>query len=102
MTRDLSPREVAERLGANLRSVQRWIATGKLPAHRVGGRWRVAIDAIEQFSGGGPAPEDQFRTVFIANRGEIAARIARTCRRLGIQAVLPDTDGPNGVDLLDI
>ncbi len=37
-----------------------------------------------------------FRTVFIANRGEVAARVARTCKRLGIRVVAgvsePDAD----------
>ena len=42
------------------------------------------------------------RTLFIANRGEIATRITRTCDRLGVRAVVPDTDGPDGLDLLDI
>jgi excisionase family DNA binding protein len=102
MTREVSPREAAERMGANLRSVQRWIATGKLPARRVVGRWRVAIDAIDRLSGGGGLPATTFRTVFVANRGEIAARISRTCDRLGIVAVVPDTDGPHALDLLDI
>ena len=41
------------------------------------------------------------RTLFIANRGEIASRISRTCERLGIRAVVPVTDGPAGLDLLD-
>jgi excisionase family DNA binding protein len=93
----MTPREAAEHLGANLRSVQRWIATGKLPARRVGGRWRVAIDALEPPT----ARPETFRTVFVANRGEIATRIARTCDRLGIDVVVPDTDGPNALDLLD-
>jgi acetyl-CoA/propionyl-CoA carboxylase biotin carboxyl carrier protein len=42
------------------------------------------------------------RAVFIANRGEIAGRITRTCLRLGVRAIVPDTDGPDGLDLLDI
>ena len=42
------------------------------------------------------------RTLFIANRGEIAARIARTCGRLGILAVIPATDGPGAIDLLNV
>ena len=40
--------------------------------------------------------------VFIANRGEIAARVGRTCERLGIVAIVPETDGPAALDLLDI
>ncbi len=38
----------------------------------------------------------------MANRGEIAARITRTCDRLGIVAIVPDTDGRSALDLLDI
>ena len=33
-----------------------------------------------------------FRRVFIANRGEVAARVARTCRRMGIGVVAAVTD----------
>jgi acetyl-CoA/propionyl-CoA carboxylase biotin carboxyl carrier protein len=39
--------------------------------------------------------------LYIANRGEIAARIGRTAAALGMDAVAPPTDGPDAVDLLD-
>jgi acetyl/propionyl-CoA carboxylase alpha subunit len=41
------------------------------------------------------------RTLFIANRGEIAARISHTCDHLGVHAVVPTTDGPGTLDLLN-
>ncbi len=76
-----------------------------MPARRVGGRWRVASDAIGAFATNSePAIDLQPRPIeslFIANRGEIAARIARTCEHLRITAVVPSTDGPDAVDLLD-
>ena len=79
MPDELSPQEVARRLGTTTRSVQRWIAGVELPARRVGGRWRVAADAIDAFAS---PPSGRFVaacrassicTLFIANRGEIAA-----------------------------
>ncbi len=107
MTDELSPRQAAARIGATTRSVQRWIATGRLPARRVGGRWRVAIGAIDALgSTVGERGPDRDRLsidrLFIANRGEIAVRISRTCARLGIAAIVPATDGTDGLDLLDI
>jgi excisionase family DNA binding protein len=112
---ELSPSQAAVRLGTSTRSVQRWIAAGKLPARRIGGRWRVASDAIDALveSGGAEHPAltsaaavDSawplaIRTVFVANRGEIAARIRRTCARLGVQVVVPGQDGRPTIDLLD-
>ncbi len=48
------------------------------------------------------APVRPIRRLFIANRGEIARRIRRTCDRLAIVAIEPPTDGRDAVDLLDI
>jgi acetyl-CoA/propionyl-CoA carboxylase biotin carboxyl carrier protein len=107
MPDELSPSEAARRIGATTRSVQRWIANGSLPARRVGGRWRVAIGAIDALASAAAADSllnesTPIRSLFIANRGEIVTRISRTCARLGINAIVPDTDGPGAVDLLSI
>jgi acetyl-CoA/propionyl-CoA carboxylase biotin carboxyl carrier protein len=103
MTEFLRPSQAAERLGATTRSVQRWIATGLLPAERVGGRWRVASDALESFAAQrSPGEVRRLEVVFVANRGEIAQRVTRTAERLGIRAVVPETAGAAALDLLDI
>ncbi len=101
MTEELAPSEVAKRLGTSTRTVQRWIEAGKLPARRVGGRWRVAFDAFDASTSRAEHAKLAIRTVFVANCGEIARRIERTCDRLGIRAIAPDTDGPGALDLLD-
>ncbi len=86
----LTPREVANELDVTVRTVQRWIADGRLPALRVGGRLRVSRSSLARVEGGShpPAPRaGAIRTLLIANRGEIALRVARTARRLGIRTV---------------
>src|SRR5690242_5831108 len=117
MSDELSPSAAAERIGATTRSVQRWITAGKLPARRVGGRWRVASDVLDAFGvprtaatgklsltqpGAGPQAGRRIARLFIANRGEIARRIRRTAERLGIEVLQPPVDGPHAIDLLDI
>ena len=110
---ELSPSQAARRIGTTTRSVQRWIANGSLPGRRVGGRWRVASDALDAFmarGAPGEAPGEvtaeptirRIRHLFVANRGEIARRISRTCERLGIRVTVPVTVGPDPLDLLDI
>jgi acetyl-CoA/propionyl-CoA carboxylase biotin carboxyl carrier protein len=110
MTGELSPSQAAKHLGTSTRTIQRWISTGRLPARRVGGRWRVANDALDAFSARDPqgsggvgiaARFEPIRTLFIANRGEIASRIGRTCQEMGIRAVVPAIEGPAALDLLD-
>ena len=53
-------------------------------------------------SAGPPGEITPIRTLFIANRGEIAARIRRTTDRLGMRAVAPGLEGQPVIDLLDI
>jgi acetyl-CoA/propionyl-CoA carboxylase biotin carboxyl carrier protein len=95
----LGPGEAARRLGVTTRTVQRWLRTGRLPAVRVGSRLKVPAEAV---SGGSaellvrrPAVAIQprpIRRLLVANRGELVARIARTCRRLGITCLALITD----------
>jgi len=153
MNEELSPTQAARRIGTSTRTVQRWIATGRLPARRVGGRWRVASDALDAFvdlnrgegagpdragrlnleTGAGPdrkeasnrlagtqpdragasnrlagaghdraggldpdRRKEPLRTLFVANRGEIARRIARTAERLGIRVIVPPAGDGGG------
>jgi acetyl-CoA/propionyl-CoA carboxylase biotin carboxyl carrier protein len=87
---NLSSRQVADRLGVTVRTVQRWVAEGRLPATRVGGRVRIKRVALAGFTVDGamaPAASTPIRSLLIANRGEIAARVARTARRLGVATV---------------
>jgi excisionase family DNA binding protein len=98
----LTPREVAEELGVTVRTVQRWVADGRLPATRVGGRVRVSRSSLSSVMAGQPIPASRIRALLIANRGEIVQRIVRTARELGIRTIgvhTPDERPPDGVDL---
>ena len=88
MSEALTPREVADELGVTVRTVQRWIADGRLASTRVGSRTRVSRSSLAAVrSGGAPAAGAPIVVLLIANRGEIALRIARTARRMGIRVV---------------
>jgi acetyl-CoA/propionyl-CoA carboxylase biotin carboxyl carrier protein len=104
---ELTPRQVADALGVTVRTVQRWVADGRLPATRVGGRLRVSRSSLTRVESGeprGPAGTPALHTLLIANRGEIARRVARTARRLGLRVVgvhTPDERPPDGMDALE-
>ena len=99
----LTPRQVAEELGVTVRTVQRWVADGRLPATRVGGRVRLSRSSLRSVAPGSVRPADrQIRALLIANRGEIVERIARTAQQLGIRTIgmhAPDDRPPDAVHL---
>ena len=98
----LTPRQVAEELGVTVRTVQRWVADGRLPAARVGGRVRLSRSSLAAVADAPPTPAAGIRALLIANRGEIVQRISRSARRLGIRTIAvhaPDDRPPDGVDL---
>ncbi len=105
MRDELTPREVARELGVTVRTVQRWIANGRLPGTRVGGRVRVSrrdLDVVRGSPTGESRPGRPIHALLIANRGEIAARIERTARGLGMRVIRvhePDEPAPDGGDL---
>jgi excisionase family DNA binding protein len=43
----LTPRDVAKALGVSDKTVRRWIAEGRVAGVRIGGRLRVAPEALE-------------------------------------------------------
>jgi excisionase family DNA binding protein len=47
----LSPEDVAERLGLNVRTIRRYIREGRLKATRIGKQYRVAANDFQAFVG---------------------------------------------------
>ena len=55
MPDELTPRQVADELGVTVRTVQRWIADGRLPSTRIGSRVRVSRSSLSAVAEGAPA-----------------------------------------------
>jgi excisionase family DNA binding protein len=101
----LTPRQVADELGVTIRTVQRWVAHGRLAGRRVGGRLRIPRSALAGMGAMASQPPARagIRRLLIANRGEIAARVARTAHRLGMTVIglrEPHDATPIGADLV--
>ncbi|HEX2193834.1 MAG TPA: biotin carboxylase N-terminal domain-containing protein [Candidatus Limnocylindria bacterium] len=98
----LTPRQAADELGVTVRTVQRWVAAGRLPARRVGGRLRLSRSSLAAMRAEGAAVAGRpLRRLLIANRGEIAVRVARTAAAMGVEVVAIHTREdrpPTGVD----
>jgi excisionase family DNA binding protein len=54
----LSVGEVADRFRASPLTVRRWIGAGKLPGVRIGRRWLIRADTIDQITKTGASPEN--------------------------------------------
>ena len=53
----LTVRELAERLGADQSTIRRWIHSGKLKAHKIGGKLKSRTSVALQFMGEGTKNE---------------------------------------------
>ena len=100
---ELSPREAAEELGVTVRTVQRWIADGQAPGAPRGSACAVSRSSLSTVAERGGAADRAPRSasLLVANRGEIAVRVASTARRMGIRVVgihAADERPPSGMD----
>jgi len=51
--KDYTPEEFAKKIGRHYNTVYRWIQDGKVPAYKLGGRWFIPHDALEQMKAKG-------------------------------------------------
>ena len=96
----LTPEQVARRLNITLNTIYIWLRQGRLPGVRIGHRWRVRPEALDQFLQQG-CPDTPPPHAPVEEGGMAAlARIAGTADSLvpeGAWAALP-ADGAANLD----
>lgn len=45
----IGTKEIAEHLGVTVVTVRKWIASGKIPCHRVGKLWKFQISEVNEW-----------------------------------------------------
>lgn len=50
--------EIIEALGVTRRTLYNWIKDGKIKAIKIGNRWRITEDALQEFLEKGTAPKE--------------------------------------------
>jgi excisionase family DNA binding protein len=49
MNKELTPKEVGEKLGISIKTVNNYLNSGKMAGYKIGGRWRIPTKSVEEF-----------------------------------------------------
>ena len=84
----LTPQQAADRLGISLDTIRRWIRAKKLRAFKIGGRWKIPLDALNVSAQEAPLhdspPEEPKLPHFTKRKKDWLAAERELKRRFGI------------------